>query len=254
MVNLFDIMGQAQSGAALGRISEQFGLTSEQTTRAMEALLPAFTLGFQKSLQDPMILGQLLQLMSSGLYGTFYDGGRGATAGQGQQALKALFGSPEVSRQIAAQASTMTGIGAQVLQQMLPVIAATLVGGLFKFMSVEGFSDFLRRWADWLQHLKPSEPARASDGSDPYLAWSDAMAGWLGAPRRPAPPSRTEPWTSFTNAMLGKATSPPPPPSADHNPFEVLSRMVETGREVQAQHLAGLQAILNGMFGGKATT
>ncbi len=254
MVNLFDIMKQAGSGAALGQMSQRFGLTNDQTMRAVEALLPAFTLGLQKSLQDPNVLGQLLQLMSSGLYGPFFEGARGGSAAPGQQALNALFGSPEVSRQIAARASAMTGIGTQVLQQMLPIIAATLVGGLFKFMSVEGFSDFLRRWADWLQHLKRDEPAGRSGSSDPYRVWSDTMAGWIGAPRKPEPPARTDPWTSFAEAMLGRAEPPlPPPPPAEHNPFEVLSRMFETGREVQAQHLAGLQAILDGMFGAKAT-
>jgi hypothetical protein len=183
----------------------------------------------------------------------------------GQEVLDRLFGSPEVSRQIAAQASAATGIGAQVLQQMLPTVAATLMGGLFKFASVEGLSEFLRAWADWLRTLKPADPApRPAAGTasgTPYGAWTDMMGAMLGttpAPaRQPSPsPSPAAPWADFMQAMVKglpsaeKAPPPPPPPPQQPNPFEVLSQMFETGREVQEQHLANLQTIFDGMWGG----
>ena len=43
-----------------------------------------------------------------------------------------LFGSKDLSRAVASQAAQATGIGQQVLQQMLPVIASMIMGGLFK--------------------------------------------------------------------------------------------------------------------------
>ena len=50
----------------------------------------------------------------------------------GNGILGHLFGSKDLSRAVASQAAQATGIGQNVLQQMLPVIAAMLMGGLFK--------------------------------------------------------------------------------------------------------------------------
>ena len=41
--------------------------------------------------------------------------------------------------------------------------------------------------------------------------------------------------------------------AAAENPLQLLSQMFETGREVQAQHLATLQAILDGFWGSGRT-
>ena len=50
----------------------------------------------------------------------------------GNGILGHLFGSKDLSRAVAAQAAQATGIGQQILQQMLPAIAAMIMGGLFK--------------------------------------------------------------------------------------------------------------------------
>ena len=256
MVNLFDIMKQAQSGAAIDLLGRQFGLNPYQATQAVEALLPAFTLGLQRIALNPVAFGQFLGLMNSGRYAPFFDANPASSAASGQHVVEALFGSPEVSRQIAAQASAMTGIAAQILQQMMPLLAATLMGGLAKFASVEGLSDVLRKWADWLQSLKPDEPKRRPAGGDPaaqiYAAWADLMGGMLGVPRSAPPAPAPDPWSRLTDAMLGKVPAPPaPPPPSQPNPFETLAHMFETGREVQSQHLANLQSIFGGMWGAK---
>jgi hypothetical protein len=259
VVNLFDIVRQAQSGSAMDNFSRQFGLSLDQTQRAMEALLPAFTLAFQRSVQNPNAFAQLLEMMASGRYAPFFDGGAQANNAQsnGQQILDTMFGSSEVSRQIAAQASAMTGIGAQVLQQMLPALAPVLMGGLFRFTSVEGLSDFLRNWSDWLRMMAPlqagnRQPSSPAAGT-PYGAWTDLMGAMLGqGAARPASAPAADPWTGFMQAFLkglppGAAAPPPPkPPASQPNPLEVLSQMFETGRDVQAQYLGSLQAILDG--------
>ncbi|MGO8557822.1 DUF937 domain-containing protein, partial [Rhizobium ruizarguesonis] len=50
----------------------------------------------------------------------------------GNNILAQLFGSKEVSRSVAAQAAQMTGIGQDIYKQMLPLLADTLMGWLFK--------------------------------------------------------------------------------------------------------------------------
>ena len=51
---------------------------------------------------------------------------------EGNGILGHLFGSKELSRAVAAQAAQATGIGQEMLKQMLPVIASMIMGGLFK--------------------------------------------------------------------------------------------------------------------------
>lgn len=260
MVNLFEIMRQAQSGSAMDNMARQFGLSVEQTQRALEALLPAFSLGLQRSAQNPNVFAQLLEMMSSGRYAPFFDGAAASMSPQaaGQQVLDKLFGPPDISRQIAAQASAATGIGAQVLQQMMPGLAATLMGGLFRNASVEGVAEFLRGWADWLGRVSPGgDPSSrvTQAASNLSQAWTDFMAAMLGgagpAPRQREPAgSAAAPWAEFMRLASGGFTGaaapppPPPPPPTQPNPFAVLSQMFETGREAQTQHLANLQAIM----------
>ncbi|MDB5557525.1 MAG: hypothetical protein JWQ36_459 [Enterovirga sp.] len=261
MVSLFDIVRQAQSGSAMSNMSRQFGLSPDQTQRAMEALLPAFTLAFQHSVQNPNTLAQLLDMMASGRYAPFFDmpGQFGQAQPSGHEILDKLFGSPEASRQIAAQASMLTGIGSQVLQQMLPALAPVVMGGLSRYSTLEGMSEFLRNWSDWLRMLaamQPAQPSRAAPASGtPFGAWSDLMGAMMGqgtsrpAPR-PDPQQAADPWSAFMQGFMksvppGASAPPPPaPPPSQPNPLEALSEMFQTGRDVQAQYLASLQAAL----------
>ena len=257
-MNLFDIVRQAQSGSAMDNFSRQFGLDPNQTQRAMEALLPAFSLGFQRTMANPNLFAPLLEMMASGRYAPFYDGtGQGSLLqSSGQQVLDRVFGSSELSRQIAGQASAMTGIGAQVLQQMMPSIAAILMGGLFRQTSVRGLSDVLRAWSDWLRMVAPPEPPRPSPAAGtPYGAWMDLMGAMLGgktAKPEPAPPA--DPWTSFMQAFSkglpqqAAPPPPPPPPPSQPNPFQVLSEMFEGGREVQSQYIENLQNVFDAFW------
>ena len=259
-MNLFDIVQQAQSGLAMDNLSRQFGLNPDQTQRAMEALLPAFSLGFQRSMANPSLFAPLLEMMASGRYAPFFDGmGQGSLLqSSGQQVLDRLFGSTDLSRQVAGQASAMTGIGAQVLQQMMPSLAAILMGGLFRQTNVRGLSDFLRAWSDWLRTVAPPDRSRTSASATagtPYGAWMDLMGTMMGGKAaNPEPPTPADPWTSFmqafTKSMPQAAAAPPPPapPPSQPNPFQVLSEMFQGGREVQSQYVASLQAIFDGLW------
>ena len=65
MMNLFDIMQSAQSGRALPNLAQQYGLTMQQTQAALDALLPAFSMGLQRQTRDPYAFGSLAQMMTA---------------------------------------------------------------------------------------------------------------------------------------------------------------------------------------------
>ena len=263
MVNLLDIMRQAQQGAGMNNMARQFGLSPADAQRAVETLLPAFSLGFRRNAMNPGTFGPFLDALSSGRYAPFFDGTTltlGGASPPGGELMGQIFGSPEVTRQIAQQASLMSGVGAQVLQQMMPTIAAVLVGGMTRNASLEGVSDVLRQWADWLKVAASAQNARSQPASpDLYGAWAGLVGSMFGmAPQKPAPalPAPTDPWSQLMAMMTGQWTKPeppPPPPPAQPNAFSALAQMFEAGREVQTQHLGQFQQILNGMWGAGRT-
>lgn len=263
MVNLFDIMKQAQSGAGFSNLSHQYGLTLPQTQLAVEALLPAFTLAFRHAAQNPEAFGALVEMVSSSRYLPFFEGNGANLADSSRsgagEILQKLFGSDEVSRRVADQASAVTGIGTGVLHRMLPTVAAVIMGGLVRSASVEGLSDILRTWSDALRAMKaPERPAPVGGGdlAGLYRHWGEFATLLTGGKPAPTPDmsrrvAAADPWTAMWQTMLGGAKPPPPPPPPSQpNPFETLFQMFETGREVQAQHLANLQSVLGGVWGG----
>lgn len=136
MLNLFDMLANAQNGNGVDALARQFGLSQQQAQAAVQALLPAFSQGLKRNTADPYGVGAFLSALSSGQHANYFDDAATAASPQGMAAgndvLGQLFGSKDLSRAVAAQAAQATGIGQQVLQQMLPAIAAMIMGGLFK--------------------------------------------------------------------------------------------------------------------------
>jgi len=114
MTTLYDVLANAQHGEALDRISDQFGLTSQQTQAAVATLLPAISMGLKRSTTTPEGLGELLSLVGrqQDLY-AMYDDPSVAFSRQGHAAgnavLSNMFGSPDASRAIAGQAQQLSG-------------------------------------------------------------------------------------------------------------------------------------------------
>lgn len=132
-MNLFEIMRQAGGADGYGAFGSQFGLSEDQVTKAIQAFLPAFSTGLKRSTADPFGISEFLRRLGMGQYAPYYlYPAQAAAQGRddGQDVLALLFGSKEVSRAVAAQASAITGIAQQTLVQMLPAVAAMMFGGL----------------------------------------------------------------------------------------------------------------------------
>src|SRR3546814_19652397 len=95
----------------------------------------------------------------------------------GNAILEKIFGSKDVSRAIAAQAAQLTGIGQDVLKKMLPAMADTIMGGMFKqatgqmqqggdVFSSTPMGQMAKPWLDSLG-LQPKPPAGSAAG-DPF--------------------------------------------------------------------------------------
>jgi hypothetical protein len=150
MQNLFDMLTQAQNGRGMDALARQFNLSQEQAQAAVEALLPAFSQGLKRNTADPNGLGGFLNALASGQHAKYFEDASRAFSSQGIEEgngiLGHLFGSKDLSRAVATQAAQVTGLSQQLLQQMLPVIASMVMGGLFKQTAAQpqaaaGFGD-----------------------------------------------------------------------------------------------------------------
>ncbi len=137
MLPLMEMLTQGNA-AAMDTFARQFQLSREQTERAVEALMPAFSQGLKRNVADPAGFMSFMSALSGGGHARYFEDpmaavSRGGMA-EGEAILNHLFGSPEVSRAVAAHAATATGLSQVIMKQMLAALAPILMGGLFKQM------------------------------------------------------------------------------------------------------------------------
>lgn len=212
-------MFQAQGEAGFQALGQQFGLTTEQTARAFEALMPALTLGLQRSVgMDPSGLARMFGLP---------DASRPAPP-QGLDALSQMFGSAQLLQGVLQQASATSGVGAQVLRQMLPMMAGAVVASIVHVL------------------LNPPQAApaqaRASVPPPPVPfpfgpAWAEMARAFL-----PAEPPAPKPTPKPPQAKPGEAGS------------DMLQQMLRTGAEVQGNNIRAMQDLFETFWPSKGAT
>jgi len=141
-MNILEAILSAQNGGATRQLGARFGLDDQQVESAVKALLPALAGGVSRNASTPDGLESLLGALTRGNHQRYVDEAgslddESATL-DGNGILGHIFGSKEVSRQVATSASAQTGIGADVLKKMLPLVAAMLMGGLGRQASSGG--------------------------------------------------------------------------------------------------------------------
>jgi hypothetical protein len=135
-MNIMNAILGAQDGQTVGALSQQFGLSQDQTVSALGALLPALAGGLQRNVSNQGGLDQLMSALSNGQHGQYLDNvgmlGSAESVTDGNAILGHILGSRDVSRAVANNAASATGIGPDVLKKMLPVVATLAMGALAK--------------------------------------------------------------------------------------------------------------------------
>ncbi|MGC5777696.1 DUF937 domain-containing protein [Methylobacterium sp. NFXW15] len=239
MFNPLDMV-QVPGGPEMQAMARQFGLTVDQTQRAFEALMPALTLGLQRGAGlDPTGFARMF---------TAPETARTA-APLGLDALGQMFGSAQLMQAVLQQASAASGVGSQVLRQMLPMMAGAVVASIVHVMLNQPQAEAARPAAA----PSPASPL-------PFVAlWTD-MARAFMTPQPSAPAAAPAP----------RYTPPPPPPPRSRPQMEaprppqsenagsdVISQMIRTGAEVQEQNLKAMQQLFEAFWpsaGAKSST
>jgi hypothetical protein len=215
-MNLNDIIQAAQGGQGVANLGAQFGLTPEQAQAAVQALTPAFSTALQKVTSDPSSLGGIVSHLASGVHQASFTGADPAAAGSnGAGALSQIFGSSQIASQIAAHASSVSGVDAQTIQQMMPAVASMLLGGLAHSLTAQGFGGVLGQ-------LTSAAEAPAGQGG--------GLGGLI---------------TSLVGNLFGGGPSSPAASGLAQAGLNALTGMLQSGVQTSAAHQQGIDSILS---------
>ena len=284
MLPLFDMLANAQNGNGMDALSRQFGLSQQQTQAALEALMPAFSQGLKRNASDPYGVGSFLQAMSSGQHAKYFDDASRAFSPQGVDEgngiLGHLFGSKDLSRAVAAQAAQATGVGQNILQQMLPVVASMIMGGLFKqstgqMQAASGMGgnnplgdiieQMMRQGGSMMGGgQQPQQTQAPSPFDNPFGQILKDMFGGGQAqqptPRQPQPQAQSpygdNPLGKIFEEMLGGGSAQPDPqPQAQQQPNpsgrprnhydDLFGKMFDTGSQQRDDYQKGVESIFD---------
>lgn len=135
-MDLMDLLKKAGGDSSVGALSQRLNLDSAQTQSMLEAVAPAFKRSFQKEASSADGLAALARALESGDHDKYVDRPDALTSDaavdDGNRILGHLFGSKDVSRNVAANAAEKSGIDPSLIKQALPLIAGLAMGSLSK--------------------------------------------------------------------------------------------------------------------------
>lgn len=243
MLNLFEIMQNAQGGNAYQNLANQFGIGPDQAQKAVEALLPAFSMGLQQQTQTlegwQNVLASLGQAQNSAqFFDSDGDGIPDHLENEGQNALGAMFGDPQTTQAVAQQAAQFAGLPAQMMQQMLPVIASMVMGGLFKGAMNGGLGGLLGQ-------MMQGGAGGMGGMAGGMGGLGSILGGMFG---QPAPTSQQQAGNMFEQIIGGFFGGRAPQPKPDpQDPvaagLDMLKGMFQTGQEVHTTQMDALAQI-----------
>ncbi|MCJ2011254.1 DUF937 domain-containing protein [Methylobacterium sp. J-076] len=224
MFNSLDMV-QAAGGPEMQAMARQFGLTVEQTQRAFEALMPALTLGLQRGAGlDPTGFARMFSAPEAAR----------TAAPLGLDALGQMFGSAQLMQAVLQQASTASGVGSQVLRQMLPMMAGAVVASIVHVMLNQPSAEASR----------PAAPAAPPASPLPFVAlWTDMARAFMTPPQPAAPATAARPTAPPPDRSRVEAPRPPRDEAAAGPGSDVIRQMIRTGAEVQEQNLTAMREL-----------
>jgi len=132
-MQLTDILNQM---GGIQSVARELGVSESQAATGAAALLPAILGGFKRQTQaQPTGLEGLAGMLSGLGGGGLLDdvlSPQPTNVSRGDDVLGQIFGSRDVSRTVARNASTQTGLDPMLLKKMLPMLAMLVAGYMAK--------------------------------------------------------------------------------------------------------------------------
>jgi hypothetical protein len=217
---MFDMMAffrQAANNDPMA-VLRQFNLNPQQSTAAMETMMPLIAAAFQRQLADPHAAAQWLELAKA------MPAVKVKPTDAQMTAAAKLLGSREVADALADQIAASSGIGQAVAKAMLPWATALMVGSV--------------------------AAASAKPGNE-FEEIAEAMKPVLATIPNPIGPKSfaDDTFGAFVRGFnRGRPETPPEPELTDAE--KLLASMVEAGRQAHAAQTEAFDSFLDNWFGG----
>jgi len=178
--SLINLMYDAHGGNAMENLARHYGLPMDTAERVVEALLPAFSIGLKHNTANPLSLSSFLRALQTGHHQRFFADPMAAFAPTRRHEedviLGHLLGSKDISRAVADQVEATTGVATAVVREMLPAVAAILMGGLAKEAPRNPFTAPMEEFFEGFARGRPEpEPEPVS----PALGLLDAFGAFF---------------------------------------------------------------------------
>jgi hypothetical protein len=135
-MNLLDLLEDAGAQQSLGAIASKLNLGASETRSMVDAVAPALMRSLQKQATSPDGLAALAGALQSGGHQKYVERpdvvDSDEAVNDGNRILGHLFGSKDVSRNVAANAAEQTGIDPSMIKKALPLLAGLAMGALSK--------------------------------------------------------------------------------------------------------------------------
>lgn len=135
-MDLMDLLQATGGGDSVGQLASAVGLGSSDTSKLVSALAPALMRGMQKNAANDDGLAGLSRALQTGGHDRYIDDpsllAADETRTDGNNILGHIFGSKDVSRNVAAAAADETGLDAGLIKKALPLLASLAMGAMSK--------------------------------------------------------------------------------------------------------------------------
>lgn len=135
-MNLMDLLQKSGGESSVERLAGSLGLGRSQAQELIASLSPSLVKSLQNQVAAPGGLDALKTALDRGSHDQYVERPEmmesDATREDGNKILGHLFGSKDVSRNVAAHASRETGIDVATIKQALPLVASLAMGALSK--------------------------------------------------------------------------------------------------------------------------
>ncbi len=256
-MQILENLARAQGGALLANIAKSYGLDEKQVAATLAAVVPQLAAGIERNTLSRGGIADMIKAMGDGHHLQYLDRpeliGTQAMVADGNAILDHILGSKDASRGVASRAAATSGVSADLIRQLLPVIAAMLMGWLSK-QGGGGLGDILKRLPTGGDG-RPQVPSSGDLGDIgdilkriPGMPGSRGSEGGVQAPA-PAPrtasadPSRPLPLPDRIPGINAPAERGP-------NPYEDLSDVVRRSAPPMSPSAGPLGNVIRDMLGG----
>lgn len=135
-MGILDTLLGSDNSDAIAQLAKQIGISEEQARAVVKEVTPALTRSMQHNTKDETGVEGLITALRTGNHSRYIENpkvlGTPENIDDGNSILGHIFGSKEVSRNVAEHASQETGIASSLIKKALPIIATMVMASLGK--------------------------------------------------------------------------------------------------------------------------